>query len=867
MATTTGTPGTTMAAADSLETMSLDSVYEKLGTSPKGLSSAEAEARLGKYGRNELVEREVSDLEKFLRFLWGPIAWMIEAAALLSLLMGHWADLTIILVLLLYNAISGFWQERKASDALAALKAGLAPKARALRDGAFNGIDAAELVPGDVVRIKLGEVVPADVRFIDGEYLSIDQSALTGESLPVSKKVGEEGYSGSIAKQGEMSAVVIATGNQTFFGRTASLVASAGSGASHSQKATTQIGDFLIFISAVLCVILVGFELYQDIVIQTVWKWADLADIARLVLVLLIASIPVAMPTVITVTNSLGAQDLARKKAIVSRLEAIEELAGVDILCSDKTGTLTRNSLTLGDPTLFAAKTAEELNLGGALASEKDSEDAIDNAVTAGLRDPKALDGYRVTRFTPFDPVGKRTEAAVTDLQGRALRFTKGAPQIIIGLCTLDADTEDKANRAVADLASRGLRALGVAESTDEGQSWRFLGILSLLDPPRDDSRETIQHAREHGLQVKMVTGDDIAIGSQISAQLGMGTHLIAAAELFTSDMDMSHLPEPVTAAVEKADGFGRVFPEHKYAIVHALQDRGHVVAMTGDGVNDAPALKQADCGIAVSGATDAARAAAALILTAPGLSTVIDAIDESRRIFERIINYIMFRVAMTLDIMFVVVLATLFFGFSPLTPVMIILIALLDDVPIMTIAYDNTLLPREPVRWQMRRLLYVSGFMGLMAVAQTFGLLLTGMEWLSNPQWQSWITLTQEQIQTIIFLQIVAGGHLLLLVMRSRETLFSRPWPAVPLFAAVVGTQALAIVICGFGWFVPAIPWSIIGLVWLYMLVWMLLLDAFKLGLYSRLQRDGGQPHWYSRFLRGRHAAHVAARSTKPSR
>ena len=265
MATTTGTPGTTMAAADSLETMSLDSVYEKLGTSPKGLSSAEAEARLGKYGRNELVEREVSDLEKFLRFLWGPIAWMIEAAALLSLLMGHWADLTIILVLLLYNAISGFWQERKASDALAALKAGLAPKARALRDGAFNGIDAAELVPGDVVRIKLGEVVPADVRFIDGEYLSIDQSALTGESLPVSKKVGEEGYSGSIAKQGEMSAVVIATGNQTFFGRTASLVASAGKGASHSQQATTQIGDFLIFASVALCVLLVVFELHQEL--------------------------------------------------------------------------------------------------------------------------------------------------------------------------------------------------------------------------------------------------------------------------------------------------------------------------------------------------------------------------------------------------------------------------------------------------------------------------------------------------------------------------------------------------------------------------------------------------------------------------
>ena len=257
----------------------------------------------------------------------------------------------------------------------------------------------------------------------------------------------------------------------------------------------------------------------------------------------------------------------------------------------------------------------------------------------------------------------------------------------------------------MADLAAKGTRALGVAESTDDGKSWSFLGILPMLDPPRDDSRDTIQQAKEHGLRVKMVTGDDVAIGSEISGQLGMGTHLIAAADMFTKDMDM----EPSAGAgssecVDKADGFGRVFPEHKYGIVKALQDRDHVVAMTGDGVNDAPALKQADCGIAVSGATDAARAAAALILTAPGLSTIIDAIDEARRIFERIINYILFRVAMTLDIMFVVVLATVFFGFSPLTPVMIILIALLDDIPIMTIAYDNTLLPKEPVRWHMRR-------------------------------------------------------------------------------------------------------------------------------------------------------------------
>jgi len=729
-----------------------------------------------------------------------------------------------------------------------------------LRDGEFTGIDAAEVVPGDVLRIKLGEVVPADVRFIDGDYISIDQAALTGESLPVSKKIGDEGYSGSIAKKGEMSAVVIGTGNNTFFGRTASLVASAGGGASHSQQATTKIGDFLIMISVVLCVILVGFELYRDIVVQDAWKWDDLADIARMVLVLLIASIPVAMPTVMTVTNSMGAQALAKKKAIVSRLEAIEELAGVNILCSDKTGTLTKNILTLGDPILFEAKDADEIVLAGALASEKGSEDAIDKAVSDFVKDPKTLDAYKVTKFVPFDPVGKRTEGQVTDARGKALRFTKGAPQVIIDLCGLDGDTKTRAEQTVADLAAKGERALAVAESTDDGKSWSFLGILSMLDPPRDDSKATIQQAKDHGLRVKMVTGDDVAIGAQISGQLGMGSHLIAASDLFTKDMDMDHMPARIEECVDKADGFGRVFPEHKYGIVKALQDRDNIVAMTGDGVNDAPALKQADCGIAVSGATDAARAAAALILTAPGLSTIIDAIEESRRIFERIINYILFRVAMTLDIMFVVVLATVFFGFSPLTPVMIILLALLDDIPIMTIAYDNTPLPRQPVRWQMRRLLLVSSTMGLAAVVQSFGLLMVGMEWLSNPEWQSWIKLTQEQIQTAVFLQIVAGGHLLLFVMRARGSLFSPPWPAMPLVLAIVGTQTFAVLMCGFGWFVTALPWTIIGLVWIYLLVWMLILDVIKLAIYRHMKIGDARPKWYARFLRGRHPAQVVA-------
>ncbi|MCG8583405.1 MAG: HAD-IC family P-type ATPase, partial [Pirellulales bacterium] len=338
------------AAADDLEKASLDEVYQSLSTGPDGLTSAEAAARLERYGYNELVEQEDSALRKFLRFFWGPIPWMIEAAAILSAAIGHWPDFAIISALLVYNAVSGFWQERKASDALAALKAGMAPKARVVRDGKVVSIDAREVVPGDVLWIKLGEVVPADVRFTGGDYISIDQAALTGESLPVNKKIGDVGYSGSIAKQGEMSAVAIGTGENTFFGRTAHLVSAAGTRATHSQRAVTQIGDFLITLSVLLAIVLVGFELYHDIVVAASWQWSDILGILRLVLVLLIASIPVAMPTVMTVTNALGAFELSKKKAIVSRLEAIEELAGVDVLCSDKTGTLTKNELSLGEP-------------------------------------------------------------------------------------------------------------------------------------------------------------------------------------------------------------------------------------------------------------------------------------------------------------------------------------------------------------------------------------------------------------------------------------------------------------------------------------------------------------------------------------
>jgi len=824
-----------------LDAAGIAAAFAGLGSSPAGLASAQVKSLQEKFGPNAIAAHEESRWRKLFGYFWGPIPWMIEAAALLSLVRLDWADFTVVMGLLLYNAVVGFWQDSKAASALAALKKGLALKARALRDGAWVTLDTAELVPGDVVSVSGGETLPADLLLTDGKYLSVDQAALTGESLPVSKAVGDSGYSGSIVRQGSMTGLVTATGNATFFGRTAKLVASAGA-KSHAEKAVIQMGDFLIILSAALAVLLVVAQVHRDIVANGHWEWSHAGAIVQLVLVLLVASVPVATPAVMSVTMALGALALSKQQAIVSRLSAIEELAGVDVLCSDKTGTLTLNQLTLQPPIPWGAAAPDELILGAALASQKQSDDAIDKAVMAGLKDPKVLDQYHQVDFTPFDPVSKKTAAQVTGPDGRTVHYAKGAPQVIATLCGLSQDSAKDYFGAVDRLARDGTRALGVARS-DDGATWTLLGLLPMLDPPRPDAAATIARAKQLGVTVKMVTGDDVAIGSEISRQLGLGDHLLVASEVFGEDSNPQHIAIDAARAVEVADGFGRVFPEHKFQIVKALQERGHIVAMTGDGVNDAPALKQADCGVAVSGATDAARSAAALILTAPGLSTIIAAIMEARAIFERITSYIYYRIAMTLNIMLVVVLTYLVYDFMPLTAIMIVVMALLDDIPIMTIAYDNVKVQDRPVRWDMHRIISFSTIMGIMALVQSFGIVMLGMFWMKSPELTAILPMDLPHVQTMLFLQLAAGGHLLFFVSRVQGTLFRPPYPSLPVLGAVIGTQVFAIFMCAYGWFMPALPWLLIGVVWAYCLAWTLVMDAVKLVYFHLVNGRDRQP------------------------
>lgn len=819
-------------SSDAAQQQSIDQLYTALSTSPQGLSGDEARQRLARFGPNALEEKKVNPLLKFLSYFWGPIPWMIEIAAVLSAIVQHWDDLAIILILLLFNALIGFWQEYKAANALEALKKQLALKARVLREGTWGELPADQLVPGDIIRLRLGDIIPADVKLGEGDFLSVDQSALTGESLPVSKKVGDIAYSGSVAKQGEMVALVTSTGENTYFGRTAKLVQTAGA-ASHFQKAVLQIGDYLIYLSIGLVIVLILVQLERGDPILSLVQFA---------LILTVASIPVALPAVLSVTMAVGALALSKMKAIVTHLESIEEMAGIDILCSDKTGTLTQNKLTLGEPVTFAARSPQELILFGALASKEEDQDPIDSAVIAGVADRKSLEGYTQVQFVPFDPVHKRTECTVKDAENRTFRVTKGAPQVIVELCRLDPATASKAQEAVDELAAKGYRTLGVASSREDG-SFAFLGILPLFDPPREDSAATIADARKHGIEIKMVTGDDVAIGREIARKLGLGDDIQPAARLFKEDVDVEHLSAEAIDQIEEAEGYARVFPEHKYGIVRALQSRGHIVGMTGDGVNDSPAIKQADVGIAVSGATDAARAAADLVLTAPGLSVIVSAVEEARRIFERMNSYAIYRIVETIRIMFFVVLAMVCFNFYPITAIMIILLAFFNDVPIMAIAFDNTLVDPNPVRWNMHRVLTVSTVLGLTGVAGSFLMLIVA---------KNWLKLDVGQIQTFIFLKMAVAGHLTLFVTRTPRMFLKKPYPAPILLWSAVVTKLLAtlFVVYPFGLITP-IHWRAVGVIWAYCIIWLFMSDFAKLVVLKRLEMKSSRQVSFLRLMK----------------
>ncbi|KAG2399096.1 ATPase 11 [Vigna angularis] len=710
---------------------------------------------------------------------------------------------------------------------------------KVLRDGRWNEQDASVLVPGDIVSIKLGDIIPADARLLEGDPLKIDQSALTGESLPVTKGPGDGVYSGSTCKQGEIEAVVIATGVHTFFGKAAHLVDTTNQ-VGHFQKVLTAIGNFCI------CSIAVG--MFIEIIVMYPIQDREYRPGIDNLLVLLIGGIPIAMPTVLSVTMAIGSHRLSQQGAITKRMTAIEEMAGMDVLCSDKTGTLTLNKLTVDKNLIEVFAKGVDVDtvvLMAAQASRLENQDAIDTAIVGMLADPKeARLGIREVHFLPFNPTDKRTALTYIDRDGKMHRVSKGAPEQILNLAHNKSDIERRVHAVIDKFAERGLRTLAVAfqdvpdgKKESPGGPWQFIGLLPLFDPPRHDSAETIRRALNLGVNVKMITGDQLAIGKETGRRLGMGTNMYPSSALLGQDKDESISALPIDELIEKADGFAGVFPEHKYEIVKRLQARKHICGMTGDGVNDAPALKKADIGIAVADATDAARSASDIVLTEPGLSVIISAVLTSRAIFQRMKNYTIYAVSITIRIVLGFMLLALIWRFD-FPPFMVLIIAILNDGTIMTISKDRVKPSPLPDSWKLAEIFTTGIVLGSYLAMMTVIFFWAAYKTDFFPRVFGVSTLEKtahddiRKLASAIYLQVSIISQALIFVTRSRGWSYVER-PGILLVAAFVIAQLIATLIAVYAnWSFAAIEgigWGWAGVIWLYNIIFYIPLDPIK--------------------------------------
>ncbi|KAJ3187305.1 hypothetical protein HDU85_006593 [Gaertneriomyces sp. JEL0708] len=792
-----------------------------------GLTDAQVQERLTQFGANEIPEKKTNRFLKFLSFFGGPLSYLLEIAAIVCAILGNWPDFGILVFVLIANAVIGFHEEAKAESALDALKNTLALQCKAFRNGKLVEVESRLLVPGDVIALRLGDIVPADCRLlgigVTGEetpeaHLQIDQAALTGESLPVKKGKGSIAFSSSIVKQGQMLAIVTKTGINTYIGRAANLI-SITNEQGHFQKVINTIGNFLIAVSLSMVLIIFFVEWKGRGVDENgVSKNKAPKEALKTVLILLIAAIPVGLPTVMSVTMAVGASQLAKKSVIVKRLTAIEELASVSTLCSDKTGTLTMNELSFDKPYLSKKGNTstdfhgtgdsyddQELLTYAYMASEPGAQDPIEFAVRTAAEERVEIlkervgqydiPGYKVTGFIPFNPTSKYTEATVTNLTtGEKFRCIKGAPPVIVRMVGGHKEATD----AVNELAGRGLRALGVARTVDaEMTKFEMVGMISLLDPPRHDSAQTIKECNELGIHVKMITGDQLIIAKEVAYRLGMDRAILDASALIDESQD----EEEITDRVIKADGFAHVIPEHKYRVVELLQNRGQLVGMTGDGVNDAPALKKANVGIAVEGCTDAARSAADIVLLASGLSTIVDGVKTSRAIFQRMRSYALYRIASTIHFLLFFFISILAFNFN-IPDRLILLIAVLNDAATLVIAFDNARINNRPDKWRIGQLLSLSFILGFLLMIITFchyfvGRYAFGLGEDGNEEERAE---GLKKLQTIIYLQVSSCPHFVIFSTRV-ETWFWKSIPGPVFTIIIIGTQIIAMFISIFGW------------------------------------------------------------------
>ncbi|CAO3647446.1 unnamed protein product [Cunninghamella blakesleeana] len=801
-----------------------------LKTTPtKGLTQEQVYEKLNQFGRNELPEKKRNKILHFLSFFTGAIAYLMIISIILTAITHDWLDFGIILGMLIVNALIGYVEEARAESAIASLKQSLALKTKCWREGQLVEVDAAELVIGDIIILRIGDIIPADARLlgvgINGEKiesdLQVDQSALTGESFMVKKRKDDIVYSSCIVKQGQQQAIVVRTGPDSFIGRAASLITVTTNGG-HFQKVINYIGNFLIVATLILVLIIFIVNLVKHKVTSGEITGDNVLAALNDMVVLTIAAIPVGLPTVMSVTMAIGAKQLAKRHVIIKRLTAVEELASVSILCSDKTGTLTLNQLTFDEPYIQQPYTKDDLLLYAYLSSERGTKDPIESAVRkAALQHPiiknnidlQQIPGYEVFSFNPFNPNDKMSQATIQH-QNSNFRVAKGAPQVIFQL--VNGDTS-MAEQAVASFADRGLRALGVARTVNDGQQWELVGLFSLIDPPRHDSAATIQECAKYGISVKMITGDQTVIAQEVAGRLGMGQNILDAEHLVDPNISEPQL----SLDCLHADGFARVIPEHKFRVVECLQNQGYFVAMTGDGVNDAAALKKANVGIAVEGSTDAARSASDVVLLEPGLSAIIEAVKTSRVIFHRLHSYALYRIASTIHFLLFFFVVTLAEDWQ-MPPIFLILISVLNDAATLIMAVDNVKINKHPEKWKLPLLIFLSCVLAVLLVGFSFAhfYICRGI-------------VTSGQLASIMYLHISSAPHFVIFSTRVRGFCW-KSLPSWPFTVVVLGTQVIALVLSVYGMFgenpnIEPIGWSLGMIIIAISLATFIIVDIVK--------------------------------------
>ncbi|KAI0240018.1 hypothetical protein L0F63_001420 [Massospora cicadina] len=786
-----------------------------------GLTQDEQLIRLQRFGRNEVSVPQPTRWFKFFACFTDSTAVIVLVAIFLSAIARRWLNVTTLTTLLVSNAALGHVVESRAGSALVALQSTFPLKSRVRRDGGLVEVESAQLVPGDVIVLRLGDTVPADCRLLGLSAIRGD-----GRTVSVDKFTGQIAYASSVVKRGQMMAIVIKTGSETFIGRAANLI-SATEEKGPFQLFISQVGNFLVLATIGLALVLLNFQLFWE---KELGFTAVLNNF-RKVAVLTVAAVPLSLPTVLSVTLAVGAKQLAAKQVIVRRLTAIEAMASVSVLCSDKTGTLTLNQPSFDEPWLMDGFSKEDILLYSFLASEPGANDPIEKAVrsaaTAEVPCLRGLTrhevpGYKITSFGPFDPTSKRSQATVMDLETNEIfQVSKGAPTTIIDLVGGNVD----ASHAVSNFARRGLRALGVAR-TYPGlpDAWHLVGLLSLRDPLRPDSPDTVARCHEFGIQVK-ITGDQLIVAKEVAYRLGMQRAILDADKLIGRGVD----EETFALRCMRADGFAQANSEHKCRIVELLQKRGLVVGMTGGGVNDAPALKRANVGIAVHGCTDAARSASDIVLLAPGLSTILDGITISRAIFQRLQSYALYRTASTVHILiffFILILAKRW----QMNEGLLILIAVLNDVATIAIAFDDAPVSRRPEKWRVGQLIFLSTLLGTILALISFAHFFIALNHIEGYKLDNLIDPSASKLNTLMYLHISSAPNFL--IFSTRVTgFFWGGLPSWPFLAAILAIQTFATLtaITGLGSTIPGIQPSHAFAVLLISLVSFVLLDLIK--------------------------------------